>query len=108
MENSPITMSSHAERRMRQRAIPSALVSLILEYGKAEYSRGDVIYHLHDKGARRKAERGLAECGQAFDIRWRNIYIVVDGDLRKVITVGWRYKRVKKNWRHRCGNRRKP
>lgn len=107
MNQQTIKISSHAERRMRQRAISRALVRLVWECGKIEHSHGDIICHLHDKKARQKAMRCLSEAGLAMDDHWRNAYIVVTGDRMQVITAGWRDKRVKRGYRPRRQKRNK-
>ena len=106
MRELSILIPPHAEWRMCQRAFPLWLVHLLLECGKTEHSKGDIICHLHDKRAWQKAVRALSEDGVKADNHLRDAYIVVTDDWQKVITAGWRYRPVKRGLRSKRRQKR--
>lgn len=94
---SALTLTSHAERRMQQRAVPPMLLDLAIEYGGVIYSHGDRIYHFHSDRAWNDALCAMKSEGLPLKKdNWRNICVVVAND-GKVVTVFWRFKRIKHN-----------
>jgi hypothetical protein len=88
-------MTSHAEERRQQRAIPFHVIELLHRFGSSFRCRGaDRL--IFDSAARRRLRSHL---GRTRDLRpverWLRVYLVV-GDDGQVVTVGYRTKRM---WR---------
>tara|TARA_R110002072_G_scaffold190881_3_gene347756 strand:- start:1034 stop:1498 length:465 start_codon:yes stop_codon:yes gene_type:complete len=91
--------SNHARRRTQQRGIPAEVVSLLLEFGDTENAGdGASIYsfrskHIKDELIRESAMRGVKSVE-----RYLHTYLVMSDD-EIIVTVGHRYKRVKRDFR---------
>lgn len=88
-------MTSHAQERLQQRAIPSLVLDLLEECGSIARTRdGESLFF--DKAARRRLRHRLGgERGMRMIEPWLGIYAVV-GDQGLVITAGHRQRRL---WR---------
>ena len=97
-------LSHHAEARMRQRAIPSIIVAWILDYGRDMRHHGASVYFLN-RETRNKLKRDMGaklytQIGNRLDA-----YVVVSDD-GTIVTVGRRYKRLKRSERRSCSRRK--
>jgi hypothetical protein len=87
-------MTTHAEIRHQQRAIPTIVTSLIMDYGASMYHKGAEVRFL-DKQGRRRLKKALGGDRNLGVIeRWLNSYVVV-GDNAEVITVARRRHRLR-------------
>jgi hypothetical protein len=83
------TMSTHAQKQVKDRSIPQAVVDAILDFGEGRNAgNGAESYQFSHKGWKRFATY-LGKEARHFE-RYRNAYIVVasDGD---VITACWQH-----------------
>ena len=88
------SLTSHARRRMRQRAIRPEVLDCLFEFGREAFDhRGHAVVLYFDKRARRRMARALR--GQRVkDIdRLAGTYAVVSSQ-GEVITIGHRHRRV--------------
>jgi hypothetical protein len=85
----------HAKRRCQQRAVPTLIASLLLDYGTTMRHEGaDVVYV--DKAARKRIQEAIGGSRNIGMVeRWLNSYAVVDNDGR-IITVARRRQRLKR------------
>jgi hypothetical protein len=91
--------TAHALRRCDQRAIPRALVELIIKLGdEFKCGKGCRIITTHSKIARQELTKELQIIGLRIRKGWENAYVVIDGK-GLIITAGHRTKRVKKEFR---------
>ena len=83
-------LTEHARARMRQRAIPPAVVEALLDYGCEEHDHhgGTILYF--NKAARRRLERERLD--RALE-RYLDAYAVV-ATTGEVISVGHRDRRI--------------
>ena len=88
-----LRFTEHARARMRQRAIPPAVVEALLAYGREAYDHHGAIVVYFDKAARRHLERERFD--RALE-RYLDAYAVVAGS-GEVITVGHRDKRIRRH-----------
>lgn len=88
-------MTSHAQERLQQRAIPSLVLDLLEECGSIARTRdGESLFF--DKAARRRLRHRLGgERGMRMIEPWLGIYAVV-GDQGLVITAGHRQRRLRR------------
>lgn len=88
-------MTKHAQQRHQQRAIPSLVTALLIDYGAWVRHHGADVHYL-DKAARKRLREAVGGDRNVGVIRqWMNSYVVV-GDDGAVITVGRRKKRLKR------------
>ena len=86
-------MSRHAAVRAQQRAIPPIVVDWVVAYGRAIRHKGADTYYLDRKVRKKlKCEIGSIAFRRMEDLL--DVYVVVSDDYT-VITVGWRYKRLR-------------
>jgi hypothetical protein len=85
----------HAEQRCQQRAVPTLVAALLLDYGTCiRHAGADVLYV--DKPARRRIQEAVGGGRNlALVERWLNSYAVV-GDDGRIITVARRTVRLKR------------
>ena len=92
----PIGITDHARLRIQQRGIQEDMLPLLLKYGQKTYDNyGDQVYYLN-KASRERLER---ECGREVLRKIRDtldIYAVV-GEGNGLVTVGHRFKRIKRH-----------
>ncbi|MBT5470032.1 MAG: hypothetical protein HOK41_05470 [Nitrospina sp.] len=90
--------SKHAKRRCKQRAIPKAVIDLIFSVGD-EYPGGGRCKIIAAGSGTTKQElmSGIIALGFLGKEKWANAYLIVAQD-KTVITIGYRYKRIKKNY----------
>lgn len=88
------TFSAHARIRLAQRGISHELVAFLLKHGRKERADGAWIYHFP-----RRAKRSLLR-GLSVELREKLAkfpYLVAENG--RLITAGYRYKRIKRNAR---------
>ena len=86
-------LSHHAAERLHERHIPVVIVDLLQHYGQVRRQPGATVLFFDEKG-RRKAEAELRHALSHFDTLG-NTYLVEASDSNEVVTVGYRFKRVK-------------
>jgi hypothetical protein len=87
-------LTTHATRRANERAIPSLVISLLIEYGVQTRSKGAWSYSL-DKTARRRLRSSIGSVAYKRLADLFDSYVVV-ADSGEVITAAWRIHRLKK------------
>lgn len=88
-----ISCSTHASVRMQQRCVPRSVVNLLLAYGEeARTANGFICYF--NKRSRQCMKRNLPPAASSKIDRYWNCYLVENDD-GKLITVGYRYKRIR-------------
>lgn len=86
--------SRHALVRMQQRRIPDSILELLLAFGKeSRTAKGSICFF--DKHARSRLMKVLPEAESSNINRYLHCYLV-EGDDGKIITVGHRYKRIRR------------
>ncbi len=84
--------TAHAKVRMQQRAVPSSVVDLLLDYGeRAHARRGGEIFYFGNRGRRRVLRSKGSAVSRRLKGHWRDYVIVADG---QVVTCGKRYRRI--------------
>ena len=88
------SLTDHARRRMRQRAIPPEALDCLFEFGREAFDhRGNAVVLYFDKKARKRLARAL-RAERVTDVdRLAATYAVVSSK-GEVITVGHRHRRV--------------
>jgi len=88
-------MTSHSQIRCQQRAVPTLVASLLLDYGSVIRHQGADVFYF-DKAARRRVGAALGG-GRNLAVveRWLGTYAVLAEDGR-VITMAHRTKRLKR------------
>lgn len=89
-----LTLTLHAEQRMRQRAVAPEAVATVLDYGREVRSRGASLYFL-DHDARRRIARELGMNAVRY-LGGRLDILVVEGDNGRIVTVSHRTERVRR------------
>lgn len=86
----------HARVRMQQRGISDEALDLLMQYGRSAHNhQGQVLVYM-DRQLRKAALRACGrEAGKAID-RVKGLYAVV-GNNGLVITVGHRYRRIRRD-----------
>lgn len=84
-------VTEHARKRSQQRAIPTFVMGLVLDYGRIAYRHGAEVAYL-DKAGRRALKRDLGRKVYARIEDQLDVYVVADGS---VITTAHREKRIK-------------
>ena len=93
-----VDYSIHARERMEQRSIPRSVVELLLDYCELfEAGSGSYIGCLHGEASKREFARAAKERGLRSAERYFAVYVVYDVTKEVIITVGHRYKRIKKS-----------
>ena len=88
-------MTIHAERRHQQRAIPSLVTSLLVDYGTCVRHGGADVHYI-DRQARKRLRKAVGgDRNLALIEPWLNTYVVI-GDDGAIITVGRRQTRLKR------------
>lgn len=85
----------HAETRLQQRAVPSLVMSLLLDYGSTMRHDGAEVIYIDKKSRRRLREVVGGDRNLAVIDRWLNSY-VVRGDDGIVVTVARRTRRLRR------------
>jgi hypothetical protein len=86
--------SHHAACRMQQRNIPPLVVDLLMEFGASEQAGDGTTKLFFDKPARRKLKVYAGALADLLEPHL-DVYAVVAEDT-KVITVGHRYDRIRR------------
>lgn len=99
MERFPVTHSSsmtlHATARLQQRAVPSLVMSLLLDYGSTMQHAGAEVIYVDKKARRRLREAVGGNRNLSVVERWLNSYVVL-GEGGRVVTVARRTKRLRR------------
>ncbi len=85
----------HAEQRCQQRAVPTLVATLLLDYGACMRHKGVDVFYI-DKRARQRIQEAIGG-GRNLAVveRWLNTYAVIGEDGR-AITVARRRQRLKR------------
>ena len=87
-------LSQHAEVRMEQRAIPPLIVDWLIDYGSTSYDKHGAKRRFFDKRSRKRLTSAVGKSVVRQLSKQLSAYIVVNDE--KVITVGYRTKRIKR------------
>jgi hypothetical protein len=87
-------LSQHAEVRMEQRAIPPLIVDWLIDYGSTSYDKHGAKKRIFDKRSRKRLTSAVGKSVVGQLSKQLSAYIVVSDE--KVITVGYRTKRIKR------------
>ncbi len=89
-----LSLSQHARVRMQQRGIPPRAVELLLEHGAVQHDHhgGRVLYF--NKARQRKLRQVLEPKAVVGMERFFKAYAVLGRG--EVLTVGWRYRRIRR------------
>ena len=86
--------TTHAKIRMQQRAIPSSVVNLLLDYGEKVFAgRGSEIFYFGKRGRRRVLRSKGQAVSRRLEGHWNAYAVVSDG---RVVTCGKRYRRIRR------------
>jgi hypothetical protein len=88
-------LTRHAKLRASQRGIPPLIVQWLLAYGEESHDRhgGLIRYFSHRSVRRLKRDVGAQPIRELR--KYLGAYAVEGGDTGEIVTVGWRYRRVK-------------
>ena len=87
--------TAHAKVRMQQRAIPSSVVNLLLDYGeRAPAGRSGEIFYFGKRGRRRVLHSKRQDVSRRLEGHWHDYVVVADG---QVVTCGKRYRRIRRD-----------
>ena len=89
-----IEYTAHAIARSQQRSIPPLIVDWLMDYGRVTRHKGGDVYHF-DKAARRTLRSRIGGLPYKRLADQLDVYVVISDD-GKVITVGNRFKHLKK------------
>ncbi|SEL42139.1 protein of unknown function [Colwellia chukchiensis] len=84
--------TNHAYARMQQRGIQPVEIEAVLDFGQCEFHQGCEIFSVRKSAAKKLLK--LGKLPHQLLAKMHRIYVVTKGDL--IITVGHRYKRLKK------------
>ena len=86
--------TAHAIARMQQRAIPSSVVNLLLDYGeRAPAGRSGEIFYFGKRGRRRVLHSKRQDVSRRLEGHWHDYVVVADG---QVVPGGKRYRRIRR------------
>ena len=88
-----IDRTRHGLERAQKRGIPKLIVNWLIDYGRSTRRRGANVYFF-DKFSRRQLQKDIGRLAYKRLEDMLNAYVVVS-DCGKVITAGWRYKRIR-------------
>lgn len=83
-----LMLTTHARRRLQNRAIPPIVVDWLMRFGCRRWSRGAAVYEF-DKESRRRLRRHVGQRLFGAIEPFLDAYVVVGGE-QKIVTVGWR------------------
>ena len=86
-------LTAHAQKRLQQRAIPSMVINLLLDYGELEYDHQGTGIYFFDNEGKRHVRNILRQNGSTQIDHCLDVYLVASnrGD---VVTVGHRSRRI--------------
>lgn len=90
-----LPLTRHAQQRMQQRAVTPDAVSLLLDYGREQRSRGASLFYL-DRAGRAELEKELGPA-RLRKLHHRLDIFVVEGDAGRIVTVSHRTARVRRD-----------
>ena len=91
-------LSRHAEQRMQQRGIPRQAVDVVLAYGRVSHDHhGGCVVWLDKRARARLCREAGRRVLRRLD-KHLNAYAVTDPDDGTVLTVGHRYRRIRRGW----------
>lgn len=86
--------TKHAEQRAQQRCIPPLIRDWLADYGtRTPDSRGGVVCHFDQRSRKRLSSSVGKEIVKRL-APMLDSYMVLSADEQKVISIGWRYKRI--------------
>ena len=86
-------ITQHAAKRMQQRHLPPLIIDLLQRYGQIRNQAGATVFFFDEKGCKH-AEIELRATLARLD-KLRDAYLVEANDSKQVVTLGYRFKRVK-------------
>jgi prepilin-type processing-associated H-X9-DG protein len=86
-------LTTHAAKRMQQRHLPPLIVDLLQHYGQTRHQNGATVLFFDEKGQER-ARQELRLALSRFD-KLRDAYLVEANDSGAVVTIGYRFERIK-------------
>lgn len=90
-----MVLTSHASKRCKQRGIPIAVASVILNVGDSfDGGRGCQILVTRSKLAKVEFRDGIEALGLKYKKRWESAYVIVDPE-NIVVTAGHRTKKIR-------------
>lgn len=85
-----MNLTSHAKKRIQQRAIPANVVDLLFQYGAKSYDHHHAVVYAFDRRAERNVKQYLGDSvGNFFIANYGKCYLVADAQTSDVITVGF-------------------
>lgn len=89
-------MSLHSSKRAQQRGIPPMIEMWLDIYGHYEYNGQGIVTIHFDKQSRRAIEKEMGREPLRRFAEWLDAYKIVDNCRGTTITLGHRYKRIKR------------
>ncbi len=89
-------MTQHAVVRMQQRGIPPFVVECLLDHGKVQHDHHGGRILFFDKAAWRRATKNALAKARVELEKYRRSYVVLGSD-GAVLTLGHRYKRIRRH-----------
>jgi hypothetical protein len=86
-------LTSHAARRIQQRHLSPLVVDLLQHYGQVRYQSGSTVLYFNEKGWQRAEDEVRKVFSRINKIR--DAYLVEANDTGHVVTIGYRYERIK-------------
>ncbi len=93
--NLELYYTRHAQVRMQQRRVPPLVVEWLADYGACRSSSRGVEVRFFDKKARKSLSRTVGSPLIKQLSKYLNAYMVIDCCYARVITVGYRTKRIR-------------
>jgi hypothetical protein len=95
-----VKITKHAQKRSQQKAIPNQVIELLLTYGEEEPAgNGASICRFQSRRTKKEIRRECRLTGFKNIEKYFRAYIIVSSD-NKIVTVGHRIKRVKRDFSH--------
>lgn len=91
-----MSRSHHAETRARQRGIPPLIEEWLDAYGEELYEDSGACVLFFSRKSIRKLERAFGAAPVRKLSEWLDVYKVEDSATSHVITIGHRYKRLRR------------
>lgn len=95
MANTMNAKTIHAEKRTQQRCIPPLIIDWLYQFGAEQYDSRGVITRYFNKASKKQAMQKAGKPIVKALSRYMDSYLV-EGNNGKIITVGYRYKRIKR------------
>jgi hypothetical protein len=88
-------LTQHADRRSSQRGIPPLIIQWLLLYGEECRDQHGCLIRFFSHRSVRRLRRDVGSQPIRELRKYLNAYAVEGGDTGAIVTVGWRYRRVK-------------